>query len=161
MAEESQPYTCFYVEGHRFFCYQCMPFGLTGSPSTFGNMTAIVMGDLVGVICEMFVDNNGMAGDNFKEKMSRLCQFFNRVQECKLSVSPQKSMLFMTEAVFGGARVGKEGVKPDLAKLTAVTNWPHPSCLLNLTSFLGLTGWFRNLINNYARIAKPLTDLVH
>ena len=46
-------------------------------------------------------------------------------------------------------------------KLAAVTNWPHPPHLLNLTSFLGLTGWFRNLINNYARIAKPLTDLVH
>ena len=72
MAEESQPYTCFYVEGRGFFCYQHMPFGLTGSPSTFGDTTAIMMGDLVGVICEMFIDDNGIAGDNFEEKMSRL-----------------------------------------------------------------------------------------
>ena len=70
-------------------------------------------------------------------------------------------MLFMTEAVFGGAQVSKECIKPDLTKLVAVTNWPHPPHLLNLISFLGLTNWFRNLINNYACIAKPLTDLVH
>ena len=124
-------------------------------------MTAIAMGDLVGVICEMFINNNGMAGDNFEEKMSHLHQFFNQVRECKLSVSPQKSMHFMTEAVFGGAQVSKEGAKPDLMKFAAVTNWPHPPHLLNLTSFLGLTGWFHNLINNHAHITKPLTDLVH
>src|SRR5882762_2502727 len=54
VSKESQPYTCFYVEGRGFFCYCRMPFGLTGSPSTFGDMTATAMGNLVGIICELF-----------------------------------------------------------------------------------------------------------
>ena len=154
MSEESQPYTCFYVEGRGFFCYRRMPFGLTGSPSTFGDMTATAIGDLVGIICELFVDDNGMSGNDFNEKLTRLRTFFNRVRDRGLSISPQKTELFMTEAVFGG-------VRPDLTKLTVVTNWPRPPHLLNLMGFLGLTGWFRHLIQDYARIAKPLTDLVN
>jgi hypothetical protein len=36
-----------------------------------------------------------------------------------------------------------------------------PKDLLNLRSFLGLTGYFRDLINDYAKIAQLLTDLMH
>ncbi|KAG2047886.1 hypothetical protein BDR06DRAFT_896592, partial [Suillus hirtellus] len=39
--------------------------------------------------------------------------------------------------------VGKEGVKPDLAKLMAVTDWQISQTLHNLMQFLGLTGYFR------------------
>ena len=51
--EEDQPYICFYVEGCRYFKYLCMPFGLTGAPSMFGEMTAKTLGDLVGMLFEL------------------------------------------------------------------------------------------------------------
>lgn len=57
VSEESQPYTCFYVEGRGFFCYCRMPFGMTGSLSTFRDMTATALGNLVGIICKLFVDD--------------------------------------------------------------------------------------------------------
>jgi len=38
--EEQQPYVCFYVKGRGYFSYKRMPFGLTGAPSTFAEMTA-------------------------------------------------------------------------------------------------------------------------
>ncbi|KIJ15365.1 hypothetical protein PAXINDRAFT_42413, partial [Paxillus involutus ATCC 200175] len=85
-----------------------------------------------------YVDDTGMAGDNFEEKLGRLRKFFERVREKKLSLSPQKTRLFMTEAVFAGARVGKDGIKPDLAKLTAIANWDVPPTVHNLMQFLGL-----------------------
>jgi hypothetical protein len=47
-----------------------------------------------------------------------------------------------------------------LTKLTAVVDWETPRDLQNLGVFLGLTGYFRNLIKGYAKIAQPLTDLV-
>jgi hypothetical protein len=66
----------------------------------------------------------------------------------------------MSEAVYGGARVGREGIKPDVAKLEAIAKWPVPSTLHELMKFLGLTGYFRSLIKNYAWIAAPLTDFL-
>ena len=66
----------------------------------------------------------------------------------------------MTEAIFVGGRVGPEGVLPDLTKLTAIVNWDKPQDALNLASFLGLTGHFRDLVKNYARLEQPLRDLI-
>ena len=65
----------------------------------------------------------------------------------------------MTEATFAGGRVGPDGIKLDLTKLTAVANWKRPTNLQNLGSFLGLTGYFCPLIKGYASIAQPLTDM--
>jgi hypothetical protein len=66
----------------------------------------------------------------------------------------------MTEIIFAGSRVGPDGVQVDSTKLTAIVDWQQPPHLLNLSSFLGLSGHFRDLIKNYAKIAQPLTDLI-
>jgi hypothetical protein len=136
-----------------------MPMGLTGAPSTFSTATGGALGDLVGTKIQLFVDDGGMAGDDFNTKMGDLRQVFQRVREHKLSLSAAKMQFFMTEAMFAGNRVGPDGIKPDLTKLTAIVDWQTPHDLLNLKSFLGLCGHFRGLIKNYARIAQPLTDL--
>ena len=62
----------------------------------------------------------------------------------------------MTEATFAGGRVGPKGVLPDLTKLTAIVDWAKRQDALNLVSFLGLVGHFRDLIKNYARLEQPL-----
>jgi len=51
-------------------------------------------------------------------------------------------------------------VQLDLSKLTAIINWKTPETALNLMSLLGLTGWFRDLIKDYAKIETPLRDLL-
>lgn len=161
VAEESRPYTCFYVEGRGYFQYKRMPFGLTGAPSTFAHMTATHLHDLLSSgVMELFVDDGGTADDDFDTKMSKLAQIFSRVRDCKLSISASKSKFFMSEAVFAGASIGPSGVRPDLSKLTAIVDWPQPPTALNLASFLGITGHFRDLIKDYARLEGPLRDLL-
>jgi hypothetical protein len=66
----------------------------------------------------------------------------------------------MKSIIFGGARVGQDGIRPDLAKIAVVAEWLVPQNLLELMHFLGLTGYFRSLIKDYARIAAPLTDML-
>jgi RNase H-like domain found in reverse transcriptase/Reverse transcriptase (RNA-dependent DNA polymerase) len=156
---EDQPYVCFYVEGRGYYAYLRMPFGLTGGPSTFGGMTANALGDLIGILIELFVDDGGMAGDDFEVMLDNTIKLLQRVSETGLSLSATKSKFFVTEATFAGGRVGPEGIKPDLAKLTAITDWKIPTDLQNMGSFLGLAGYFRSLIKGYASIAQPLTDL--
>ncbi|TFY79122.1 hypothetical protein EWM64_g4890 [Hericium alpestre] len=141
--EESRPYTAFYVEGRGYFWYLRMPFGLTGAPASFAFLTAKHLHDLLtdGVM-ELLVDDGGAAADTFDEMLAKLRLILTRVRERNLSLSPSKSSFFMTEAVFAGARVGPDGVLPDLTKLTAIVDWAQPADALNLTSFLGLTGHF-------------------
>lgn len=161
MDPESKPYTAFYVEGRGYYWYRRMPFGLTGAPSTFGTVTADNMYDLLAEeIMELFVDDGGAAANTFEEMMSKLTKIFTRVRERNLSLSASKCELFMTEMTFAGATVGPKGVQPDLKKLTAIVNWKTPENAADLASFLGLTGWFRDLIMGYAKKEQPLRDLI-
>lgn len=52
-----------------------------------------------------------------------------------------------------------DGVSPDPEKIEAVTNWPQPTDLKTLRSFLGFCGYYRRFIANYASIVRPLTEL--
>ena len=108
---------------------------------------------------QLFMDDGAMAGDVFADKFANLQTFFSRCHEESLSLSPQKTQLFMSEVVFAGERVSKDGIKADLSKLTAVVNWSTPATIQNLGSFLGLTRYFRPLIKNYSLLEKPLKDL--
>jgi hypothetical protein len=49
-----------------------MPFGFTGAPSTFAKMTAQALGDLVGILFELYVDDGGMARDDFTETLTSI-----------------------------------------------------------------------------------------
>ena len=129
----------------------------SASQESFGQMTATALGDLIGILFELFVDDRGMAGDNFDIMLANTRKLLELAM--RLSLSASKSKFFMTEATFAGGRVGPEGIKPDLTKLTAVADRKTPEDLQNLGSFVGLTGYFRSLIKGYASIVQPLTDL--
>lgn len=56
--------------------------------------------------------------------------------------------------------MSQEGVAVDPSKITVIIDWVVPSSLASLRGFLGLTGYYRRFVRNYALIAGPLTDLL-
>ncbi|GFU42688.1 retrovirus-related Pol polyprotein from transposon 297 [Trichonephila clavipes] len=50
-------------------------------------------------------------------------------------------------------------IKPSPTKTLAVRKFPEPTTIKQVQSFLGLTGYFHKYINDYSKIAKPLSDL--
>ena len=62
--------------------------------------------------------------------------------------------------IFSGSRVSIDSVQANKTKITAVVDWHQPSNLLNLSSFLSFTGFFRDLIKGYTCLAQPLSDLL-
>ncbi|KAG9123539.1 hypothetical protein FRC07_014787, partial [Ceratobasidium sp. 392] len=104
IAPESVPYTGFYVEGRGHYVYRQMPFGLTGAPTTFCEMVAHAFHKLLGKILEVWMDDMATAADGFDTGMTNLRSIFERCRERKISLSASKTVLFMREATFAGAR---------------------------------------------------------
>ena len=58
-----------------------------------------------------------------------------------------------------GHVVSKEGVSTDPDKITAVTEWPQPTTVTEVRSFLGFVSYYRRFIPNFPKVAKPLNKL--
>ncbi|QRV96793.1 Retrovirus-related Pol polyprotein from transposon opus [Ceratobasidium sp. AG-Ba] len=156
---DSVPYTGFYVDGRGYYVHLRMPFGLTGAPTTFCEMVSAAFHDLIGSVLEVWMDDVATACDDFDVGIENLRSIFTKCRAHGLSLSPSKTVLFMTEAGFAGARYSSDGVRPDLSKVRVILEWPEPKTALEVLSFLGCVGSYRSKIKNYARLAQPLSDL--
>ena len=61
--------------------------------------------------------------------------------------------------VYLGHRVSNGKVRPEEVRVQAVMNFTWPRTKKQVRSFLGITGYYRKFIQNYASVASPLTDL--
>ncbi|KAI4365341.1 hypothetical protein MLD38_021334 [Melastoma candidum] len=71
-----------------------------------------------------------------------------------------KCKFWMSSVSFLGHVVSAEGIAVDPAKAEAVLNWPRPTKVTEMKSFLGLAGYYRRFIEGFSRIARPLTQLL-
>lgn len=53
-----------------------------------------------------------------------------------------------------------QGIKPNEKKIEVIKNYPEPADLKQLRGFLGLIGYYRRFIQDFAKLAKPLTKLL-
>ena len=75
-----------------------------------------------------------------------------------MKVQLDKSEFLQKEVAFLGHIVTPEGVKPNPEKISAIKNWPLPKNEKELRAFLGILGYHRKFIQDFAKIAKPLTQ---
>ncbi|XP_074337001.1 uncharacterized protein LOC141674179 [Apium graveolens] len=80
--------------------------------------------------------------------------------ERKLFVKFSKCEFWLEEVAFLGHVVSGRGIELDPAKVEAITNWPRPSNVTEVRSFLGLAGYYRHFVEGFSSIALPLTQLM-
>ena len=59
-----------------------------------------------------------------------------------------------------GHIVSKDGVETDPKKIKAIVNWPRPSTVTDVHSFLGFINHYRRFFHKYAHIARPLNFFI-
>ena len=74
-------------------------------------------------------------------------------------MKPSKCQFAMAECVYLGHIIGNGSVRPKIPKLEAIEQLPVPSMKKQVRSLLGLTGYYRKFIQDYASIAAPITGL--
>jgi len=52
-----------------------------------------------------------------------------------------------------------DGISVDPDKTRAVMDWPRPTTVIEIRTFLGLGGYYRRFIEGFARLSSPMTKL--
>ncbi|XP_061337226.1 uncharacterized protein LOC133284249 [Gastrolobium bilobum] len=156
---DDTPKTAFRThEGHYEFLV--MPFGLTNAPSTFQAAMNYMFRPYLRKFIIVFFDDILIYSGSIEEHYSHLVLTLSCLQDNMFMVKLSKCSFALAEVEYLGHLVSGMGVKADPRKIAAMQQWPHPKTIKQLRGFIGLTGYYRRFIRQYAAIASPLTDML-
>ena len=137
--------------------YIKVPFGLAQAPAYFQELMTGVLKDLPFAMANL--DDIIIYSSTPEEHLEHIRTVFEKLHDAKLSMKLSKCHFFYKEIQYLGHILGKEGIKPVPAKTEAIKIMHPPVNPKQVCAFLGLVGYYRKFIRNFAKIAKPLTML--
>ncbi|XP_063590436.1 uncharacterized protein LOC134767369 [Penaeus indicus] len=157
LEKDSRKFTAFSTPAG-LFQFTVLPFGLVNAPAAFNRLMRSLFGNMEGV--ETFLDDILVHTTTWDQHCILLEQVLTKLCNANLTARPTKCELGKTTLEYLGHIVGEGQLKPTAEKTINIIDTPPPTSKKQVRSFLGLSGYYRRYIENYASIAAPLTELV-
>ncbi|TPX16414.1 uncharacterized protein E0L32_012424 [Thyridium curvatum] len=139
--------------------YLVMPFGLTNAPASFQNMINDVLRKYLDDFVIVYLDDILIYSKTLEQHRKHVHQVLQALQDANLLVNPDKSQFHVQEVVYLGHLIKPGQVQMDPAKLEAVKDWPVPTNVKEVQSFLGFANYYRRYLKGYGGMTIPLTNL--
>ena len=160
MDEESRQYTAFTVGSMGVYEFLHMPYSLCNAPATFQCLMQNCLGELNLMYTLIYLDDMIIYSKTEDEYLVRLHAVLERFMENSLKLKPSKCNFFCTKINYLGHKVSTAGMEPGTEGLKGITEITPPATYTQGRKFLGAMGYFRHFIKGYAKIAKPLNNLL-
>ncbi|GJT41197.1 reverse transcriptase domain-containing protein [Tanacetum coccineum] len=102
----------------------------------------------------------GFCGSSFSTCLTHLEKMLKRCEDTNLALNWEKSHFMVKEGIVLGHKISKSGIEVDRAKIDVIAKLPHPTTVKGVRSFLGHAGFYRRFIQNFSKIARPMTHLL-
>jgi hypothetical protein len=136
-----------------------MPFGLTNAPTTFMRLMDDVLRPFTNSFVVVYLDDILIFNRMCEENMQHIQQVLSTLRQHKLYANLEKCSFGMNMVQYLGYIVDEHGVHVDLAKIQVIHDWPAPTTLTELRSFLGLANFYRRFMLGFSHITWALNQV--
>ena len=140
------------------FQFRVMPFGLHGAPAIFQRMMDQILQNSSDYAAA-YLDDVVVHSTTWEDHIRHLRDVLQKLREAGLTVKPKKCQFALHSCSYLGHVVGNGEVHPEDSKIQGVLNFSTPTTKKQVRSFLGLTGYYRKFIADFATLSAPLSDL--
>ena len=144
---------------HGQFEYKVMPLGLCNAPAVFQRMMNTIFYDMLDLGVIIYLDDILIYGETEEEVTRLTLEVLKRLREHKLYVKPGKCRFKVQRVEFLGVIVTPGTIEMDPGKLDAIKEWPVPTKVKEMQSFLGFCNFYRRFIPQYSELSRPLHGL--
>jgi len=148
-----------FVADRRVYLWRYMPFGLTNAPATMQRLIDVVLGTAKDQYAQGYLDDIIVYSRDEVEHVRHLTDVFGRLHRHGLRIGLLKCEFGRSSIIFLGHLISNGVIGIDPSKVEGVSKLARPTCVKELQHVLGVTGWCRRFIYNYASITAPLTNL--
>ena len=132
------------------FEFRVMPFGVCNGPATFQCLMQQTLRGL-GDFCSVYIDDMIIFLRTVEDHVEHLRSVFDR-----LRLHPAKCDFASPEVVYLGHPISADGILPNPGKVEAVRSFKNPTGVKEVREILGLAGYYRQFVPNFAKVAGPL-----
>jgi hypothetical protein len=156
--EDDIPKTAFKMRfGH--YEFTVLPFGLTNAPGVFMSLMNGVFREYLDKFIQVFIDDILIYSRMMEEHDEHLRLVLQCLREHKLYGKLSKCSFYQSRIHYLGHVISGEGIAVDPAKVEAIMEWPAPTNVTEVRSFMGLAGYYRRFVEGFSKIANPITEL--
>jgi hypothetical protein len=137
-----------------------MSFGLMNAPAHFMYLMNLVFMPELDQFVVVFIDDILVYLKSMEEHEDHIRIVLQHLREHQLYAKFSKCEFLIKEVPFLGHVVSPEGIAVDPSKVKEVLDWKPPMTVSEVRSFLGLAGYYRRFIQNFSKMAKPVTELL-
>ena len=149
-----------FVVDSQKYKYTRLPFGWSLSPVIFTEYMAEILQPL-NEFTTNWMDDILVYSDDIESHFEHLKALFECIRQAKLKLKLPKCNFFRLSVKYVGYIISENGCSPDPEKISAIRKMTPPTTVTAVRAYLGTLNYYRRLIPDFAKIAKPLTELTH
>ena len=157
--KEGDEYKTAFRTRYGHFEFLVMPFGLKNAPATFQHFINDVLSEYLDDFVISYIDDILIYSKTIEEHHIHVRRVLKKLLENNLYVKLEKCEFDKSETTFLGYVISKDGLKMDKEKVKAILDWPIPTNVKEVQSFIGLCNYYRLFIKDFAKIANPIHKL--